>query len=130
VVSLVVLGILYVAAILADFIAPYNEMRSNRSKFYHPPTRIHFFDEEGRLTRPFVYNYKLVDRGRRIYAEDPEAGKFPIRFLVRGEPRRVIGPITTTWRLFGVDSPAVIYLFGADSQGRDIFSRLIYGARR
>jgi peptide/nickel transport system permease protein len=29
----------------------------------------------------------------------------------------------------GVNSPARIYLFGADSRGRDLFSRILYGAR-
>lgn len=128
--SLIVLALLYAGALAADWLAPYSETRSNRRAFYHPPTRVHWRDENGRLTRPYVYQYVLVDRGRRIYGENREAGPFPIRFFVRGEPRKVIGPWTTTLRVFGVDSPAVVYLFGADSQGRDLFSRLLYGARR
>jgi len=28
-----------------------------------------------------------------------------------------------------VDEPAKIYLFGADSRGRDLFTRILYGAR-
>lgn len=128
--SLVFLALMYVAAAAADFLAPYDETRSNRRAFYHPPTRIRIVDEQGRLTRPYVYRYTLVDRGRRLYAEDREGGRYPIRFFVRRQPRRIIGPLTTSWRLFGVDDPALVYVFGADSQGRDLFSRLLYGARR
>ncbi|HDI45851.1 MAG TPA: ABC transporter permease, partial [Candidatus Omnitrophica bacterium] len=35
----------------------------------------------------------------------------------------------TDIHLFGVDEPAKIYLFGADSRGRDLFTRILYGAR-
>ncbi|MBL8013541.1 MAG: ABC transporter permease, partial [Candidatus Omnitrophica bacterium] len=32
-------------------------------------------------------------------------------------------------RLFGVEAPSRIFILGADSRGRDIFSRILYGAR-
>jgi peptide/nickel transport system permease protein len=46
----------------------------------------------------------------------PFADRFPIRFLAGG-------------RLFGVDSPGVIFLWGADGAGRDVFSRVLYGGQ-
>src|SRR5207248_6096429 len=32
-------------------------------------------------------------------------------------------------RLFGVDAPATIFLWGTDAFGRDVFSRVLYGGR-
>lgn len=54
---------------------------------------------------------------------------YPIRFFVRGDKYSFLG-FETDIRLFGVDAPGKIYLFGADRYGRDIFSRLAYGGRR
>jgi peptide/nickel transport system permease protein len=73
--------------------------------------------------------------GRRRYAPEPGAS-FPLRFLVRGEPYRVLGLFQLDWHLFGVraeDRPGApvpqVHLLGADYRGRDIFARLVHGAR-
>ena len=47
------LTVLYLVMILADFIAPYNFTATHRNFIYAPPTKIRFFDEDGRW-RPFV----------------------------------------------------------------------------
>ncbi|HOB40487.1 MAG: ABC transporter permease [Limnochordia bacterium] len=122
-----VLILLHVFAIFADFFAPYSELTSDRRRTYHPPTKIHIF-HEGKLVRPFVYEYKRVDTLRNIYEEDTST-MYPIRFFVRGDKYSFLG-FETDIRLFGVDAPGKIYLFGADRYGRDIFSRLAYGGRR
>lgn len=128
--ALIVLAILYLSSIFASFLAPYPEDRSNRQKYFHPPTKIHFFDEDGRLTRPYVYNYRLADVGRRLY--EPQTNqKYPIKFFVRsGQPYKLLGLFETNWRLYGVDSPAVVYPLGGDHFGRDVVSRLLYGSRK
>jgi len=46
----------------------------------------------------------------------PTVGGHPVQFFVHG-------------RLFGVDAPGVIFLLGSDAYGRDVLSRLLYGAR-
>lgn len=128
--SLIVLAVLYLAAIFAPFLAPYSETRSNRQKYYHPPTKIHFFDENGKLTRPYVYNYRLVDVGRRIY-EPITDQKYPIKFFVRtSDTYKLFGIFESNLHLYGVDGPAVIYPLGGDQLGRDIVTRLLYGARK
>ncbi len=123
-----VLIILHLFAIFADFFAPYSEINSDRRRSYHPPTRVHVISPEGKLTRPFIYRYDRVDTLRNRYEED-ESQMFPIRFFVRGDKYKILG-FETNLRLIGVDSPARIYLMGADRYGRDIFSRLAYGGRR
>ena len=54
---------------------------------------------------------------------------YPLHFFTRGEPHKLLGIIKTDIYLFGVEEPGAIYLFGADSIGRDLFSRTIHGAR-
>lgn len=54
--------------------------------------------------------------GLRPVVEDPSGRTFPVRLFTGG-------------RLFGVDAPGVIFLWGSDSLGRDIFSRVLYGGQ-
>src|SRR5690625_1382303 len=125
-----VLVLMYLTAIFSPFLAPYSEGRSNRQKYFHPPTKIHFRDEDGKLTWPYVYNYRLVDVGRRIY-EPVTDQKYPIKFFVRtNDTYKLFGLIESNLHLYGVDGPAVVYPFGADHLGRDIVSRLLHGSRK
>ncbi len=124
-----VLIFLHLFAIFADFFAPYSELTTDRRRSYHPPTRIRIVNEEGKLTRPFVYGYTLVDSMRNRY--EPDTSKvYPIKFFTRGDQYKILGLFKGNIRFFGVDAPGKIYLFGADLYGRDIFSRIAYGGRR
>lgn len=66
--------------------------------------------------------------------EPIEGESLPLKFFVRDEDSnyKILGLIPFKTRLFGVESSqpdARVYLLGADSTGRDVFSRLLYGAR-
>src|SRR5690554_5081086 len=79
-----ILIVLHLFSIFANFIAPYGETTSDRRRSYHPPTKVHFFTPEGKLTRPYIYNYRRVDAVRNRY--EPDTSKaYPIQFFVRGE---------------------------------------------
>jgi peptide/nickel transport system permease protein len=54
---------------------------------------------------------------------------YPIKFFVQGIPYSVLGLFETGLRLFGVEEPGVIFLFGTDNLGRDLFSRVFHGGR-
>jgi len=125
------LVLLYFAALFADFISPYHYDNEHRKRSYNPPTKLHFFDAKGRFhLRPFVYDYryKFDKFYRRVYILD-KSKIYPVKFLVRADSYKLLGLFASDLHLFGVDRPARIYLLGADSRGRDLFSRILYGSR-
>jgi peptide/nickel transport system permease protein len=130
----VILIIFYLIAIFAEFVAPYApEAYFSRYKLA-PPTAVHFFDAQGKLHFPFVYQR---DRERdpetlRYLYVDNTAIRHPIRFFVKGTPYMLWGIIPSDVHLFGLTvdrEEQGIFLVGADRLGRDLFSRLCYGAR-
>lgn len=129
-ISLVILGSLYFCAIFADFLSPYSYGNENRLYSYCPPTKINFVNANGKLTWPFIYDVKLNfdNFHQRKYSVD-KAKTYPVKIWVRGDSYKLLGLFPCQIHLFGVDSQARLYLWGADSRGRDIFSRILYGAR-
>lgn len=90
---------LHAAALGAGFLAPYDYAEQHRGYPLAAPMRVRF-------------------AGLRPYVADPNhpGRRWPVRFFVSG-------------RLFGVERPGVLFLLGSDAFGRDVFSRLLYGAR-
>ncbi len=127
---LIVLGLLYTTAIFADFLSPYRYDNEDRSYSFCPPMKVHWKNEQGALSRPYVYatSFSFNEVHRRIYLED-KTQKFFIRLLPKGDSYRLLGVIPWDRHLFGVDSPGRLHLWGADSRGRDLFSRIFWGAR-
>lgn len=131
-----ILGVLYLLALFAPFISPYSatEYRSDETRVsWAPPTRIHFRTEDGRLTRPFIYGLKRevnLETFRDDYIED-KTQVHPVRFFVSrpDAPYKLFGVIPMNLRLFGVDEPARIFIWGTDNLGRDQFSRVMFGGQ-
>ena len=125
----VILGLLYLAALGADFIGPYdpNELYDH---IHHPPSRIRFL-HEGRLVRPFVYGVtETFDREayQSLYTEDRSV-RYRVRLLARGAPYRFAGLFPSRLHLLGAEDPGRVFLFGTDTLGRDLFSRTIHASR-
>jgi len=124
----VLLGALYLLALLAPFVAPYAPTDLDRSRFYHPPQALHWRDAGGRFhLRPFVHATRSGD-GVLAYEEVPSR-PVPLRFFARGARYRLLGILPTDRHLFGADAPERVNLLGTDPAGRDELSRLLFGAR-
>ena len=116
--SLTLIVTLVILAVFADFFAPYPYDLQNRKAPYHPPTRIHLF-KDGKITFPYVHPYVLKDPLFKVYEEDRSV-VCRLKFFTKTE---------YGLRLIGVEKPCRIYLLGGDKLGRDVFSRILYGAR-
>jgi peptide/nickel transport system permease protein len=132
--SAVVVILLYLVAIFCEAVAPYDPEEYFLKYKGAPPTKIHIRDAEGRFHLPFVYR---IDRTqdpetfRDIYNEDTST-RYPIKFFVRGFEYEMWGLWKSDLHLFGLPVPQEeqgVFLLGADRLGRDLFSRMCYGAR-
>lgn len=125
--------LLYVMALFVEFIAPYNPENQDAKYAFRPPTTIHFIDRAGTFyISPFFYGTTSKRNLETLELEFVENTQeiYPLRFFVRGEPYRLWGLIPSDIHLFGAADPeAKFFLIGADKQGRDMFSRIVYGSR-
>jgi len=123
------LAVFYAIALLAPFLAPYSQESMDRARFFHPPHRLHWIDARGRFHPiPFVHPTRLAVGSNTRFEED-RSRIVPIRLLVRGASYRLFGVLRGDRHLFGVEAPYRLFLMGADPQGRDVFSRLLYGSQ-
>jgi len=128
--GLVVAGF-YLVVLGADFLAYADPDVSEAQRSLMPPQRVHWFD--GWRVAPYVHGFKGARDPltfKRVYVPDP-AVKVPIRFFAEGFEYRILGLIPANRHLIGVDGDATktIFLLGTDVQGRDLWSRLMYGTR-
>jgi len=122
------LVLFYLCALLAPFLAPYREDEMDRASYFQPPQPLHY-TWDGRLRLPPVtFPMRLADPGAFRYAED-RAHPVPVRLFVQGAPYRLLGVIPSRRHLYGGEHGVRVYLLGTDSYGRDVASRLLYGAQ-
>jgi peptide/nickel transport system permease protein len=126
--------LIYLVALFAEFLAPFPADQYAVKYTYAPPQGLHLFErtQEGLRLNPHVVGYisKVDPVALRRTFEIDESQIIPIRFFVKGEPYKLFGLIPATVRLLGpVDKNQPMYIFGADRLGRDVFSRVIYGTR-
>ena len=129
--ALILLGVIYFMLLFADFIAPYTKDFSDRSMAYVPPSKIFVIDENGHLSRPYTYNYKreFDPVNLRIKYKFDRSQKHYIKFFAKGEPYKFLGLIPMKRHLVTTDRDGRLFLLGTDINGRDVFSRLLFGGR-
>ncbi len=122
--------VLYSSAIFAGFLAPYHFDNEERPLSYAAPSKIHLFDENHKLSWPFIYktSFQFDEFYNRRYAEDKTV-KYRLKFLLKGDSYNILGIFKADRHLFGAESGVKLYLWGADSRGRDLFSRILYGSQ-
>lgn len=137
VVSLVVLALLYIGAIFAGFLAPQGLEDFSATYSNAPPSKIRLV-HKGEYIGPFVYAYEIEydEYETKVFVEDTSV-PYRVRFFVTGSSYRLFGIFRMSTHLYGVDNsdlpegrdPVAVMLLGADSLGRDLFSRILLGSR-
>ncbi len=128
--SLYFLGFLYAIIAIVELLAPYNLHTRNVDFIHSPPQRVHFF-HDGNFVGPFVYGRTMtldMDTLRRIYTDDVNKVE-PIRFFCSGDSYRFWGLFEANKHLVCPAKDGQLFLLGSDRLGRDVLSRILYGAR-
>ena len=112
--GMVLLAAIALVTAAASAIAPHDPGRQFPDLSYAPPMRPHVFDQR-RLHRPFIYPLRLADRLEHRFVEDRSV-RVPLVWFASGSLVTTDG--STPW-----------LILGADALGRDIFARVVLGAR-
>jgi peptide/nickel transport system permease protein len=128
----IVLILFYLIVAAADFLAYANPDASEAQRSLMSPQPIHWFDN-GKFS-PHVYaitGKRDPKTFKRVYAPNPDK-KIPVRFFAPGFEYRWFDLIPSTIHLIGVEGAEAgqtLFVMGTDMQGRDLWSRLMYGTR-
>ena len=133
-ISGVIVILFYLVALFAEFlqVKPADEYAANYT--YAPPQPLHLIDTSSGTTQIGLYvsGYKVTINSfslRRTFVVDPTQ-KIPVQFFVKGWEYKLFGLIPSDIHVIGPVNPGdPLYLMGADSVGRDLWSKMVGGTR-
>lgn len=120
----------YMMLPIAGFIAPYTPNERHAEHLYAPPQGINFF-HEGKFIGPHVIPITAradLEEFRWYYdlqADQPAK----LEFFCKGGTYRLAGLFKSDTHLFCAPEGVTVFLFGSDRLGRDVFSRIMFGAQ-
>lgn len=120
----------YLLIIVVEFIAPYDVRTRDVDNIYAPPQQVRLF-HEGSFVGPFVYGRTMaldMTTLKRVYTDDPDDVQ-PLRFFCHGDGYRFWNLVDGDVHLVCPATDGEFFLLGTDRLGRDVFSRILYGAR-
>jgi peptide/nickel transport system permease protein len=122
----------YAAVALSGFLAYADPEVSEAQRGLIAPQPIYWFDDSGFHPHVIGLSGKRDPRTfKRVYEPDPSK-KLPVTLFARGFDYKLLGIIPTDRHLIGVEgAPAEenLFILGTDQEGRDVWSRLMYGTQ-
>lgn len=129
-ISAIFLAALYAMIVVVEFLSPYNLQTRNVDFIHAPPQAVHLF-HDGKLVGPFVYGRKMeldMETLHRIYTNDTSDVQ-KLRFFCRADGYNFWGIVPGNLHLVCPAEGGHFFLLGTDRLGRDMLSRILYGAR-
>ena len=117
--------------LISEILAPYDLHTRNTDYIYAPPQAVHLF-HEGRFVGPFVYGYDYqldMETLKRDYTPDTDQAAAAALLLPRRRATSSGACSTGDFHLVCPAEGGTFFLLGTDRLGRDMLSRIIYGAR-
>jgi peptide/nickel transport system permease protein len=129
--GLILVSMLLIVALFADFFAPMNPNASTAS--FAPPDQISFFTKDGFTLWPVAYSIAESDEldpitYQPLMAPDLENPR-PLVLFAKAPPYRLWGLVPMERRFIGLSDGSPLHILGTDKLGRDILSRGIVGSR-
>ncbi|MCD9149154.1 ABC transporter permease [Pseudophaeobacter flagellatus] len=122
--------ICYLLLPVIGFIAPYVPNQRLSEHLYAPPQSINLF-HEGEFIGPFIYPMTSkadLETFQWVFKPDLDTPR-KLDFFCEGKTYHIAGLIASDTHLFCAPKGATVFLWGSDRLGRDIFSRILYGAQ-
>jgi peptide/nickel transport system permease protein len=120
----------YIMLPITGFVAPYTPNERHADHLYAPPQGIHLF-YKGDFIGPYVYPITAtrdLENFRWRYTAD-KTRPMKLEYFCQRGTYRLFGLIETDRHLVCAPEGATLFLLGADGLGRDVFSRIVYGAQ-